>query len=54
MLLGCVAQDNYASGFNIDTSTRVTLNGCNADSNGRGGVATYTGYDLWSVHIVRF
>lgn len=48
MLLGCVAQDNYASGFNIDTSTRVTLNGCNADSNGRGGVATYAGYDLWS------
>lgn len=48
MLLGCVAQDNYASGFNIDTCTRVTLNGCNADSNGRGGVATYAGYDLWS------
>jgi hypothetical protein len=48
-LTGCIAQDNRAHGFQLDTGARVTLTGCEADSNSTSSVGTYTAYNLWDM-----
>lgn len=47
-LANCIAQDNKASGFVIDTASKVTLAACIADSNSTSSSGTYPGLDLWS------
>ncbi|HVS78815.1 MAG TPA: glycosyl hydrolase family 28-related protein [Candidatus Saccharimonadales bacterium] len=49
-LAGCIAQDNYAAGFELDVVQQVTLVGCIADSNSKSGSSDYPGFDLYNAH----
>lgn len=50
VMTGCMAQDNYGSGFFYDGAQHSTASSCTADSNGKEwngtGNATYAGYEF--------
>lgn len=47
-LSSCVAQDNEASGYTIDSASQATMASCSADSNSTSSAGTYPGLDMWA------
>lgn len=48
-MVGCVAQDNKAHGFELNTCEQIHMSGCQADSNSTSSAGTYCAIDMWNV-----